>query len=158
MPNLDVALLAQKSQVLPNGQEFALIVVSQQGYIQVWHDRNLVAGEKWEKGILDELRKAEIVLLFYTTKARVSQFIQQTELPISLDRSDKGECSIIWVPLERNDLRDDHPLEKRLKALQCATANAQKIYEFQPQQMGWMQLEDSIRKAVELRRTAMAGT
>lgn len=48
-------------------------------------------------GIFEELKKAEIVLLFYTSGARVSDFIQKTELPTSLDRSDKGESAVVWV-------------------------------------------------------------
>ncbi|MBI3822971.1 MAG: TIR domain-containing protein [Planctomycetes bacterium] len=137
-------------ELMPIRQHLTLL--SQQGYIQVWHDRNLVAGEKWEVGIMEELTKAEIVLLFYTTGARVSTFIQEKELLMSLDRSDKKECTLIWVPLERNDLLDTHPLEKRLKALQCATRDAKKIYDFDQPQVGWMQVEDSIRRAVEKRR------
>lgn len=129
-----------------------LTLLSQQGFIQVWHDRNLVAGEKWEDGIMEELQSADIVLIFYTTKARVSHFIQEKELKISLDRSDAGECTIIWVPLERNDLDNEHALEKRLGALQCATRDAKKIYDFDPPCIGWMQVEDSIRKAVLKRR------
>jgi hypothetical protein len=56
------------------------------------------------------------------------------------------------VPLERNDLNSIHPLENRLKALQCATQDAKPIYEFEHQQLGWMQVERSILKAVERRR------
>ena len=118
----------------------------------------MVAGEKWEKGILEELNKAEVVLLFYTTKARVSEFIQKTELPISLDRSDGEQCAVVWVPMERNDLLDTHPLEKRLKALQCATKDAQTIYSFEPHSIGWMHVEESIRKAVEKRRQGLKRT
>jgi len=132
-----------------------LTLLSQQGYIQIWHDRNLVAGEKWETGILEELNRAEIVLLFYTTGARVSHFIQETELPISLDRSDKGECALLWVPLERDELDKNHPLEKRLSAITCATLDKQKIYDFKHEPMGWMQVEESIRKAVEKRRAIL---
>jgi hypothetical protein len=55
--------------------------MSQQGYLHVWNDRDLVPGEQWEAGITDALQRAEIVLLFYTPAARVSDFIQQTELP-----------------------------------------------------------------------------
>ena len=139
-----------EKELVPFRQHLTLL--NQQGYIQVWHDRDLVAGEQWETGILEELNKAEIVLLFYTTGARVSEFIQKTELPISLDRSDKGECAIVWVPLERNDLLDSHPLEKRLKALACGTLDKKRIYDFEQQQIGWMQVEESIRKAVERRR------
>jgi hypothetical protein len=139
-----------EKELIPFRQHLTLL--GRQGYIQIWHDRNQVAGEKWETGILGELNKAEIVLLFYTTGARVSDFIQRTELPIALDRSDMGECSIVWVPLERNDLLNSHPLEKRLKALACGTLDKKNIYEFEPQQVGWMQVEESIRKAVERRR------
>lgn len=139
-----------EKELIPFRQHLTLL--SQQGYIQVWHDRNLVAGEKWETGIREELNKTEVVLFFYTTAAWVSDFIKNTELPIALDRSDKGECAVLWVPLERNNLHDPHPLEKRLKALQCATRDAQTIYSFEPPQIGWMQVEESIRKAVEKRR------
>jgi len=41
-------------------------------------------------GIMEVLKRADIVLLFYTTAARISKFIQEQELPISLDRSDAG--------------------------------------------------------------------
>lgn len=129
-----------------------LTLLGQRGYIQTWHDRDLVAGEKWETGILEELNRADIVLVFYTTKARVSNFIQQTELPVSLDRSDRGECTVIWVPLDRKDLDKSVPNEKRLKALQCATRDAQPIIEFEHPAKGWLQVEDSIRRAVEKRR------
>jgi hypothetical protein len=54
--------------------------LSQQGYIQVWQDRDLVAGEQWETGIKEALNKADLVLIFYTTAARVSKFVQETEL------------------------------------------------------------------------------
>ena len=126
--------------------------LSQQGYIKVWNDRDLFAGGSWRKGLLEALNRAEIVLLFYTTQARVSDFIQRIELPISLDRSDANECTLIWVPVERNDLDEKHPLERRLKELQCATRNERPIYEFEFVQRGWLEVEQAIRQAVEERR------
>jgi hypothetical protein len=126
--------------------------LSQQGYIQVWNDRELVAGEKWEKGLLDALRRVDIVLLFYTIHARVSKFIQEIELPTSLDRSDANECTLIWVPLERNDLDEMHPLERRLKKLRSATRDARPVYDFAYVQRGWTEVEHAIRQAVEARR------
>jgi hypothetical protein len=126
--------------------------LSQQGYIQVWNDRDLVPGEQWEAGITDALQRADIVLLFYTTQARVSDFIQQTELPTALARSDAKQCTMLWVPLERNDLAANHPLEQRLKKLQCATRDARPVYDFEIVQKGWMEVEQAIRRAVEARR------
>ena len=141
---------ANEKELLPFRQH--LTHLSQQGYIQAWHDRDLVPGELWEDGILDALGRADIVLLFYTTAARISNFIQETELRISLDRSDAKQCTIVWVPLERNDLDARHPLEQRLSRLQCATRDAQAIYDFEIAQKGWLQVELAIRRAVEARR------
>ena len=126
--------------------------LSQQGYIQVWNDRDLVPGEQWEAGITEALGRADIVLLFYTTAARVSDFIQTTELPKALARSDAQQCTMLWVPLERNDLDAKHPLEQRLKKLQCVTRDAQPVYDFEVVQKGWMEVEQAIRRAVEARR------
>ena len=142
--------------LLPFRQHLTLL--GKQGFIQEWHDRNLVAGEKWEAGILEELNKAELVLFFYTTAAWISDFIKETELPIALDRSDKGECAVIWVPLDRNEIPNPPPLEKRLKALQCATRDARKIHSFKPRSDGWKEVEASICKAVEKRRQGLKRT
>ena len=128
--------------------------LSQQGYIQVWHDSDLVPGELWEPGIADALQRADIVLIFYTTAARISDFIQQTELPTALARADAKQCTVLWVPLERNDLDAKQPLEQRLARITCATTDAQPVYDFEIVQKGWMEVEQAIRRAVEQRRRA----
>ncbi|MGB8167044.1 MAG: hypothetical protein WCF18_06100 [Chthoniobacteraceae bacterium] len=84
--------------------------------------------------------------------ARFSDFIQHTELPTALARSDAKQCTMLWVPLERNDLEAKHPLEQRLKKLQCATRDARPVYDFEIVQKGWMEVEQAIRRAVEVRR------
>jgi internalin A len=139
-----------EKELLPLRQHLTLL--SQQGYIQSWNDRDLVAGERWETGIIQMLSRADVILIFYTTAARVSTFIQQHELPTALLRADQGLSSLIWVPLERNDLNPTHPLERRLAKLQCATQDKKNIYAFEPVQVGWLQVEDSIRRVVERRR------
>jgi hypothetical protein len=126
--------------------------LSEKGYIQVWNDRDLVPGERFEDEITEALQRADIVLLFYTTAARVSPFIQNTELPMALARSDAKQCTIIWVPLERSDLDEDHPLERRLAKLACGTTDKRPIYDFDKEQKGWMEVEHAIRRAVEARR------
>ena len=141
---------ADEKQLTPLRQHLTLL--SQQGLIQVWNERDLVAGEKRDIGILDALQRADIVLLFYTTAARDSKFMQQREIPLLLEHAEQGECAFLWVPLERKDLDEKHPLEKRLKALPCATRNAQPVYDFELPQKGWIEVEQSIRKAVEQRR------
>ncbi len=109
-------------------------------------------GEQWEAGITDALQRADLVLLFYTTAARGSDLIQQTELPNALARSDAKQCTMLRVPLERNDLEAKRPLEQRRKKRQYATRDARPVYDFEIVQKGWMEVAQAIRRAVEARR------
>jgi len=129
-----------------------LTLLSQRGYIQVWHDRDLVPGELFQDRIVEELSRADLVLIFYTIEARNSEFIQKTELPLALERSDAGKCSLLWVPLDRPDLDEKHLLETRLAKIQCAVKDRKPIYKHKPQRDGWMEVEQAIRRAVEARR------
>ena len=104
---------------------------------------------------MEALSIADIVLLFYTTAARISQFIQEKELPVALERASSGRCTLIWVPLERRDLEPSHHLENQLSRIQCGTRDATPIYQYDPHQVGWMQVEESIRNAVAKRRQGM---
>ncbi|MDB5341083.1 MAG: leucine-rich-repeat protein, partial [Planctomycetaceae bacterium] len=131
-----------------------LTILGKHGCIQVWQDSQLIAGEKWNDRILEELNRADIVLLVYSTNSRKSDFIQETEAPTAVLRARAGEnpCTLIAVPLDRNDLYESHPLERDLKEFQAATWNANPICKFKPQRDGWLEVEHSIRKAVERRR------
>ncbi len=82
------------------------------------------------------------------------EFIQQTEAPDAVKRAkDKDQpCTLIVVPLDRNDWDKNSSLEQELKTLQTATWNAKAIQDFTPQSKGWLQVEQAIRKAVEARR------
>ncbi|MDH3659960.1 MAG: hypothetical protein OEU92_08020 [Alphaproteobacteria bacterium] len=44
-----------------------LTILGRRGYIQTWQDTQLIAGEDWEDRILEELGRADIVLLLYST-------------------------------------------------------------------------------------------
>ncbi len=134
-----------------------LTILGQRGYIQVWQDTQLIAGEEWEDRILEELNRADIVLLLYSTNSRASKFIQETEAPKAVERA-RGKqkaCTLIVVPLDRKDWDSNVPLEQELKKFQTATWNAKPVLDFAPQRKGWVQVERSIRDAVELRRQGM---
>lgn len=118
-----------------------------------------MAGEEWKDRILEELAEADIVLLLYSTASRASRFIQDVEAPEAVKRAIGGpkRCALIVVPLDRKDWDPNVPLEQDLKKLQTATWNAKPIMDFSPQGKGWQQVEQSIRKAVELRRRETHG-
>ncbi len=131
-----------------------LTILGERGYIQAWQDTQLTAGEEWEDRILEELDRADIILLLYSTHSRASKFIQKIEAPKAVQRArDKQHpCSLIVVPLDRKDWDENVALEQDLKKFQAATWNADPVLDFAPQRRGWQQVERSIRDAVELRR------
>ena len=117
-------------------------------------------GAAWCEGVcaFDSRRELNSVvppmqlLSVVVSRRLLCDYIQQTELPTALARSDAKQCTMLWVPLERNDLDAKHPLEERLKKLQCATRDARPVYDFDIVQKGWMEVEQAIRRAVEARR------
>ena len=62
------------------------------------------------------------------------------------------QCLLIPVPLDRKGWDDGIPLERELKNLQTATWNAKPVLDFKPQRKGWDEVENSIKRAVELLR------
>jgi internalin A len=125
-----------------------LKILGRRGYIQVWDDKQLVAGEEWEERIMTELSQAEIVLMIYSTASRASDFIQDKEGPMAVKLSQGKACRLIVVPLDRKDWDDHAPLEQELKKLQAASWNAKPVLEFTPQTKGWQEVEQAIQKVV----------
>lgn len=132
-----------------------LTILGQRGYIQHWQDTQLVAGEEWKDRILEELDRADIILLLYSTACRASQFIQKDEGPKAIERvSDKADpVTLIVAPLDREDWDEGVELESKLKELQTATWNSKPILRFRPQRDGWLEVEHAICGAVKLRRS-----
>lgn len=137
-----------------------LTILGRRGYIQPWQDTQLVAGEQWRERIVEELRAADIVLMLYSTNSCASSFIQEVEAPLAVERalSSENPCTLIVVPLDRNEWDLTVALEERLRIFQTATWNAKPVLEFKPQRGGWHEVERSIRDAVELRRRQSGST
>ncbi|MEO1497605.1 MAG: COR domain-containing protein, partial [Planctomycetota bacterium] len=134
-----------------------LTILGRRGYIQAWQDTMLIAGEEWEERIFEELDRADIVLLLYSTASRASGFIQEKEAPRAVERARSGAkpCTLITVPLNRNDWDKSVALEHDLVTYQAATFNNRPISKFKPQSDGWLEVERAIREAVKSRRSSV---
>ncbi|HEV7401417.1 MAG TPA: COR domain-containing protein [Chthoniobacteraceae bacterium] len=129
-----------------------LTILGRRGYIQAWDDKQLVPGERWDDQIMRELEAADIVLLIYSTGTRASTYVQEHEIPLALQRAGEGKCTLLVVPLDRDDWDPKDELDRRLGELMTATWKAKPVLKFTPQTAGWLEVEHSIRKAVEGRR------
>lgn len=50
------------------------------GLVEILHDRQLIAGQKWDKGIKDKLSQSDMVLCLLSKDFMKSSYIWQTEL------------------------------------------------------------------------------
>ena len=134
----------------PLGEHLTLL--GQNGYIQHWDDTQLIAGEAWEERILEELKRADIVLVIYSTASRGSKFIREKEVLPALAKHGEGKCEVVVVPLNENEFHQNNEMETALGKLQAATRKAKQVLDFKPQREGWKQVRMSIEKAVEILR------
>ncbi|PNY36135.1 hypothetical protein C2E31_14475 [Rhodopirellula baltica] len=68
--------------------------------IEIWHDRQIKAGSEWEAEILQELEKADIILLLVSPDFIASDFCRLTETKHALQRHQKGAALVIPISLK----------------------------------------------------------
>src|SRR5437867_12063493 len=73
--------------------------LQRQGLIDVWHDRDISAGTKWEEEIDKRLNEANIILLLISPDFMDSDYCYGTEMKRALERHERGEAHVIPVIL-----------------------------------------------------------
>jgi TIR domain len=71
--------------------------LERQGVIKAWHDRNIKAGEEWEKEIDRHLESADIILLLISANFLASDYCYGIELQRALERHDRNEARVIPI-------------------------------------------------------------
>jgi len=80
-----------------------LKLAERQRLITVWHDRLLRDGEHWNPQILDELNKADIIVLLVTAQFFASDYIYDHELRIARERETAGTAKVLPLLVEECD-------------------------------------------------------
>ena len=84
----------------------SLIMLKRSDKIEVWQDRELVAGQEWDKTITDEISRADIILLLISVDFNNSQYIWDKELAVAMQRHENGEARVIPIILRECEWRD----------------------------------------------------
>jgi|GEM_PF-2165427 len=71
--------------------------------IEVFHDGEIMAGQDWDQTIKDKLNKSDLILVLVSRLSMASTYISKNELPISLERRDKGEVDIVPIIIATSD-------------------------------------------------------
>jgi predicted Rossmann-fold nucleotide-binding protein len=83
----------------------SLATLEHQGKL-IWHDREIQPGANWEAEILAMLQRTKAAILPISRAFLESSFIQKTELPLILERAERGLLTVLWFALERGNYDD----------------------------------------------------
>lgn len=135
---------SHKDEDMKNQLDTFLINLKRSGSIQIWQDRQLLAGTEWNDAIKKELAAADIILLLISADFNASNYIWENELDTAMQRHEKGEARVIPVIL-RNCEWQDMPYAK----LQALPVNGRPVSEFADKDKAYTEIAREIRRVVE---------
>ena len=94
---------SHKDEALRNQLEVQLAMLKRQGLVEIWHDRRLVAGDRLDWTISEELDNADIILLLVSPDFLASDYCYKIEKGRALERHHTGEARLISVILRPCD-------------------------------------------------------
>src|SRR5437588_5985404 len=106
---------AREDEALLNKLKAQLKPLQRQGFIDIWHDRDISAGTEWEREISQQLNEAHIILLLISPDFMNSDYCYGIEMKRALERHDNGDAHVIPIILRHVYWRGE-PLGK-LQAL-----------------------------------------
>lgn len=90
---------AHEDEAMKTQLDRHLVMLRRNEKIDVWQDRQIMAGAEWDASILKELAEADIILLLISVDFNNSQYIWDKELKIAMERHAKNEARVIPVIL-----------------------------------------------------------
>lgn len=108
-----------------------LKTIQRQGLIDIWDDRKIKPGAKWQDEIEQALRSAKAAVLLVSPNFLASDFILDVEMPALLEAAKGGQLQLLWIavsdsPVEDTPLKNDQALNdpaRPLDALEGAKRN-----------------------------------
>ena len=98
---------AREDKELRDELEKHLRTLKRQGKITSWHDRNISAGQDWEKEINSNLNAADIILLLISPDFMDSDYCYSIEMKRALERHHNNEARVIPIILRPVDWEDE---------------------------------------------------
>ena len=115
-----------------------LAVLKQNGLIDVWHDNEILPGDKWRDEIFNNLADSDI-LLYLTCPYSLASENCNKELTAALNPN----IRVIPIILEHCDWQNH-----QLSEFQALPDKGKPINEWNPESKGWQSVVDGIRKVI----------
>lgn len=119
------------------------------GYISEWSDGQIIAGQEWSPEIIQQLDKADIILLLVTSSFLGSEFIGRVELARALDRHRRRAAIVIPVILKPADWQSTD-----LGKLQALPAHGRAVSTWPDPDTAYVDIAQGLRQAIDTWRTS----
>ena len=115
-----------------------LNVMEQQGMITIWHDNEILPGDKWYEDISKNLADSDILLYLVSASSLASKNYNK-----ELGEALSGEIRVIPIILEDCDWQNH-----QLSNVQALPDKGKPINKWQPESKGWQNVAEGLRKVV----------
>ena len=121
-----------------------LISLKKSNKVEVWQDREIIAGKEWDQAIKAELEAADIILLLISVDFNNSQYIWDKELAVALQKHEKDTARVIPIIARECDW-SEMPYAK----LQALPKDAIPISKFADRDEAYTQIAKAIGRVVD---------
>lgn len=135
---------SHKDEGLRDQLETHLALLKNQGLIDAWYDRRIVAGDEVDEAIMSQLESADIILLLVSSDFISSPYCYSREMRRAMDRHDAGEARVIPVILRHCDWHSA-PFGKLL----AAPRDGKPITSWPDRDEAFADVAKQVRRAVE---------
>ena len=135
---------AHEDESMKNELDKSLIMLKRNEKIEVWQDRECLAGQQWDDVIIEEIQAADIILLLISVDFNNSKYIWEKELDIAMQRHEKNEARVIPIIIRSCEF-SDMPYSK----LQALPTGAIPVTKFPDKDEAYTDIAKNIRRVVD---------
>lgn len=88
---------AREDEEYRQGLEKQLRILKRQGFITIWHDREIIPGTEWQSEIDRHLKSAQIILLLVSPDFMDSDYCYSIEMQNAMERHQHGEAYVMPI-------------------------------------------------------------
>lgn len=135
--NIFISYAHADADLLDEFKKF-LVPYERKKTITVWTDRDINAGQTWDKWIKGRLQQSEIILFLVSQDFLASSYINDVEIKEAIDNSRLISIPIILRPILMSQLV--------LNYLQVIPTGAQPVIKWNPRDEAWVDVIKSLEK------------
>jgi hypothetical protein len=138
---------SRKDEHYRNELQKYLVTLKREGFISEWYDRDIDAGQEFDREIKNNLHNSDIILCLLSQDYLSSDYIFNVEMQIAKEKFDKNEAVVIPIILRICDWQ-----RYFFEGLNALPEDAKPIKLWTDQDEAFMNVVEGIRKVLEGKR------